>query len=70
MLVETIKRAAGEVSFGPNETIDLPSDLVKRLVQAGAVRPLDVPVEVPAGPIDSPKKSKAKGKTDGPEADN
>lgn len=69
MLVETIKRAAGEISFGPNETIDLPSDLVKRLVQAGAVRPLDVPVEVPTGPIESPKKNKAKGKTDGPEAD-
>lgn len=70
MLVETLKRAAGEVSFGPNETIDLPSDLVKRLVQAGAVRPLDVPVEVSTESIEPPKKSKAKAKSDGPDANN
>lgn len=69
MLVETIKRAAGEISFGPNEKLDLPSDLAQRLIEAGAVRSLDVPVDLPAAPIEPPKKGK-KGKTDGPEADN
>jgi hypothetical protein len=66
MMVYTLKRAAGEVSFGPNETLDLPSELVDSLVQAGAVRLLaSVEPETPAEP---PKKGK-KAKNDGPNSD-
>ena len=38
MLVYTLKRAAGEVSFAPDKTIDLPQPLVERLLADGAVR--------------------------------
>lgn len=38
MLVYTLKRAAGEVCFGPGESIDLPDSMVEGLLAAGAVR--------------------------------
>ena len=41
MLVYTLKRAAGEISFAPSEIIELPASQVQSLIDAGAVRLID-----------------------------
>jgi hypothetical protein len=38
MLVYTLKRAAGEISFAPSEVIELPESQVQALIDAGAIR--------------------------------
>jgi hypothetical protein len=38
MLVYTLKRAAGEISFAPSEVIELPESQVQTLIDAGAIR--------------------------------
>jgi len=38
MLVYTLKRAAGEISFAPSEIIELPESQVQALIDAGAIR--------------------------------
>jgi len=38
MLVYTLKRAAGEVNFAPEQTIDLPETMVEKLLADGAVQ--------------------------------
>jgi hypothetical protein len=60
MLVNTLKIAAGAISFVPGETLDLPGDLASELIKAGAVKPVET--------TEPPKKGK-KAKNDGPNAD-
>lgn len=62
MLVYTLKRAAGEVCFGPGVSIDLPESMVEKLLAAGAVqviKPVSPPVVVQQ---QSARKPKAKAK--------
>jgi hypothetical protein len=56
MLVNTLKIAAGAISFVPGETLDLPETLVSDLIKAGAVKPVEA--------IEPAKKGK-KAKSDG-----
>jgi hypothetical protein len=48
MLVLTLKRAAGQISFGPDETLDIPDDQVQALIDCGAVVPAEKPAAAKA----------------------
>jgi hypothetical protein len=69
MLVYTLKRAAGEVCFGPGESIDLPDSLVESMLAAGAVKIIKPASPQPVIDQQASKKTRAKAKVnDGPEA--
>jgi hypothetical protein len=66
MLVYTLKRAAGAICFAPDETIDVPDEMVQDLINAGAIQLLESTESKPQA--DPPKKGK-KAKNDGPNTD-
>jgi hypothetical protein len=41
MRVLTLKRAAGAISFAPDQEIELPDNVVQSLIDCGAVRSLE-----------------------------
>lgn len=63
MVYYTLKRAAGEVSFAPDQVIELTDEVAVRLLEAGAIRELS-----PAARKVEPKK-KPKGKANGADSD-
>jgi hypothetical protein len=62
MLVYTLKRAAGEISFAPSEIIELPESQVQALIDAGAIRLIEQAAveQVEDEPEQEPEKPKRK----------
>jgi len=67
MLIFTLKRAAGEVSFGPGEIVELPDEMARQMILAGAARSAE-PVD-PSVVVESQKAPKRKRSGNGANAD-